>query len=83
LQEGDRGAGALVRDDFCVYEPAVVVDGDVDELPTGDAAGTLRDRSDGTRTRDLRRDRLVPPIRRLATIGALSLYSCGSAGFQR
>ncbi len=36
--------------------------------------------SDGTRTRDLRRDRLVPSRRRLATIDALSLYSCGSAG---
>jgi hypothetical protein len=30
--------------------------------------------SDGTRTRDLRRDRLVPGIRRWATIDALSLY---------
>ena len=36
--------------------------------------------SDGTRTRDLRRDRLVPPIRRWATIDALSLYSYASAG---
>src|SRR5215203_5194722 len=36
--------------------------------------------SDGTRTRDLRRRRLVPPIRRLATIDALSLYSCRYAG---
>ena len=33
------------------------------------------DGSDGTRTRDLRRDRLVPRTRRLATIDALSLYS--------
>ena len=39
--------------------------------------------SDGTRTRDLRRDRLVPLIRRLATIDVLSLYSCGSAGLRR
>jgi hypothetical protein len=39
--------------------------------------------SDGTRTRDLRRDRLVPPMQRLATIDALSLYSCGSAGVRR
>ena len=30
--------------------------------------------SDGTRTRDLRRDRLVPEKRRLATIAAQSLY---------
>jgi hypothetical protein len=30
--------------------------------------------SDGTRTRDLRRDRLVPEKRRLATIDAQSLY---------
>jgi hypothetical protein len=36
--------------------------------------------SDGTRTRDLRRDRLVPRIRRLATIDVLSLYSCAYAG---
>jgi hypothetical protein len=34
----------------------------------------FEDGSDGTRTRDLRRDRLVPLIGRLATIGALSLY---------
>jgi len=39
--------------------------------------------SDGTQTRDLRRDRLVLQIRRLATIDALSLYSCGSAGLRR
>jgi hypothetical protein len=37
--------------------------------------------SDGTRTRDLRRDRPVRGSRRLATIDALSLYSCGFAGF--
>jgi hypothetical protein len=30
--------------------------------------------SDGTRTRDFRRDRLVPEKRRLATIDAQSLY---------
>jgi hypothetical protein len=46
-------------------------------------AGSSRDGSDGTRTRDLRRDRLVPRIRRLATIDALSLYSCGSASSRR
>src|SRR6266545_1979866 len=34
--------------------------------------------SDGTRTRDLRRDRHVPRRRRLATIDAQSLYSCSS-----
>src|SRR6266511_6099873 len=39
--------------------------------------------SDGTRTRDLRRDRLVPSKRRLATMDALSLYSCCSTGFRR
>jgi hypothetical protein len=37
------------------------------------------DGRDGTRTRDLRRDRLVPRIRRSATIDAQSLYSCGLA----
>jgi hypothetical protein len=47
----------------------------VDPSGTGNFYG-----SDGTRTRDLRRDRLVPRMRRLATIDALSLYSCGSAG---
>jgi integrase len=41
--------------------------------------GDFEDGSDGTRTRDLRRDRLVPGKRRLATIDAQSLYSCGSA----
>jgi hypothetical protein len=43
-------------------------------------AGTSRDGSDGTdgtRTRDLRRDRPVRGIRRLATMSAQSLYSCG------
>ncbi len=44
------------------------------------ASGDFEDGSDGTRTRDLRRDRLVPRKRRLATIDAQSLYSCGSAG---
>jgi hypothetical protein len=39
--------------------------------------------SDGTRTRDLRRDRHVPRKRRLATIDAQSLYSCDAAGFWR
>jgi hypothetical protein len=39
-----------------------------------------RNGSDGTRTRDLRRDRFVPGKRRLATIDAQSLYSCASAG---
>src|ERR671930_668754 len=33
--------------------------------------------SDGTRTRDLRRDRPVRGSRRLTTMGAESLYSCG------
>src|SRR6266498_317807 len=40
-------------------------------------AGYSRDGSDGTRTRDLRRDRLVHGSRRLTTIDAQSLYSCG------
>ena len=39
--------------------------------------------SDGIETRDLRRDRLVPPIRRWVTIDALSLYSCGPASPSR
>jgi hypothetical protein len=39
--------------------------------------------SDGTRTRDLRRDRPLHPSRRLTTIGAQSLYSCGFAGLAR
>jgi integrase len=38
------------------------------------ASGDFEDGSDGTRTRDLRRDRLVPRKRRLATIDAQSLY---------
>jgi hypothetical protein len=36
--------------------------------------GILLDGSDGTRTRDLRRDRHVPGMRRLTTIDAQSLY---------
>jgi hypothetical protein len=43
-------------------------------------AGTSRDGSDGTRTRDLRRDRPVRGSRRLPTIDAQSLYSCGFRG---
>jgi hypothetical protein len=39
--------------------------------------------SDGTRTRDLRRDRPLRGSRRLATMDAESLYSCGSSGFSR
>ncbi len=38
--------------------------------------------SDGTRTRDLRRDRLVSRKRRWATMDAESLYSCGFSGFR-
>ena len=40
----------------------------------------IKNGSDGTRTRDLRRDRLVPSKRRWATIDAQSLYSCRSTG---
>ena len=40
-----------------------------------------RERRDSNR--DLRRDRLVPRKRRLATIDTLSLYSCGFVGFSR
>jgi hypothetical protein len=43
-------------------------------------AGTSRDGSDGTRTRDLRRDRPVRGSRRFTTIDAESLYSCGFPG---
>jgi hypothetical protein len=39
--------------------------------------------SDGTRTRDLRRDRPVRGSRRLATMDAQSLYSCGFPGSRR
>src|SRR6266511_3813761 len=39
--------------------------------------------SDGTRTRDLRRDRPVRGSRRLATMPAQSLYSCGFPRFSR
>jgi hypothetical protein len=42
-----------------------------------------RDGSDGTRTRDLRRDRQVPESRRLTTTDAQSLYSCDFSGFPR
>ena len=45
--------------------------------------GKQRDGSDGTRTRDLRRDRPVRGSRRLTTIDAESLYSCGFAGLSR
>jgi hypothetical protein len=38
--------------------------------------------SDGTRTRDLRRDRLVRGSRRLTTIGVQTLYSCGFPDFR-
>ena len=41
------------------------------------ASGDFESGSDGTRTRDLRRDRLVPEKRRLATSDAQSLYSYG------
>jgi hypothetical protein len=37
--------------------------------------------SDGTRTRDLRRDRPVRGSRRWTTMGAESLYSCGFSGY--
>ena len=39
--------------------------------------------SDGTRTRDLRRDRPVRRSRRLTTMDAQSLYSCGFSGLSR
>jgi hypothetical protein len=42
-----------------------------------------RDGSDGTRTRDLRRDRLARASRRWTTIDAESIYSCGLAGLSR
>src|SRR6266542_6299546 len=45
-------------------------------------AGYSRDGSDGTRTRDLRRDRPVRRSRRLTTMDAQSLYSCGFPGFR-
>jgi hypothetical protein len=48
-----------------------------------DLQGKRRDGSDGTRTRDLRRDRPVRGSRRLATMDAQSLYSCGFPGSRR
>ena len=46
-------------------------------------AGERQDGSDGTRTRDLRRDRPVRGSRRLTTMDAESLYSCGLSGLSR
>jgi hypothetical protein len=46
-------------------------------------AGTSRDGSDGTRTRDLRRDRPLQWSRRLTTIDAQSLDLCALSGFSR
>jgi hypothetical protein len=47
-------------------------------VPSGSRCGR-----DGTRTRDLRRDRPVRLSRRLATMDAESPYSCGLASFSR
>jgi hypothetical protein len=46
-------------------------------------AGQTKSGSDGTRTRDLRRDRPVRGSRSLTTIDARTLYSCGFSGFRR
>jgi hypothetical protein len=46
-------------------------------------AARKRDGSDGTRTRDLRRDRPVRGLRRLPPMDAGSLHSCSFSSFSR